>query len=66
MPKGSPKPQTIATGKYEAKIGMMSKTYKLKREVVESFAEACTKAGTNQSAQLTKMMKAFIEEVNSN
>lgn len=65
MPKGNPKPQTIATGKYEAKIGMMSKSYKLKREVVEGFAKACETAGTSQAAQLTKMMKAFMEEVST-
>ena len=64
MPKGSPKPQTVATKKYEAKVGLMAKTYKLKRELVEQFAEACEKAGTSQAAQLTKMMKEFIEKVN--
>lgn len=55
--------QSRATRKYEAKAGWMSKTYKLKRETVEGFAKACETAGTSQAAQLTKMMKAFIEEV---
>lgn len=62
MPVGSPKPQTIATKKYEAKAGFVSKSYKLKKEIVEQFAEACEAAGVSQAAQLTKMMKAFIEE----
>ena len=38
MPVGKPTPQTIATKKYEKKAGWMSKSYKLKREVVEEFA----------------------------
>ena len=44
MPVGTPKPQTIATRKYEKKAGWVSKSYKLKKEVVEEFAEACEKA----------------------
>lgn len=61
MPVGDPKPQTVATRKYEKKAGWVSKSYKLKREVVEQFAEACEKAGVSQAAQLTKMMNEFIE-----
>ena len=63
MPIGSPKPQTIATKKYEQKAGFVSKSYKLRRELVDQFAAACEKAGTNQAAQ-HKMMKDFIEEQN--
>lgn len=62
MPIGSPKPQTVATKKYEKKAGWLSKSYKLRRELVEEFADACDKAGISQAAQLTKMMQAFIEE----
>ena len=62
MPVGSPKPQTIATKKYEKKAGFVSKSYKLRRELVDQFAEACDKAGVSQAAQLTKMMKEFIEQ----
>lgn len=62
MPVGKPKPQTEATKRYEKKAGLISKSYKLKRELVEQFADACDKAGVSQAAQLTKMMKEFIEE----
>ena len=62
MPKGNPKPQTVATGKYEKKVGLISKSYKLKREVVEAFSEACEIRGTSQAAELTKFMRQFIEE----
>ena len=66
MPVGNPKPQTIASERYQKKAGYISKAFKLKREVVESFAEACEKAGVSQAGQITKMMKEFVEEVNQN
>ena len=59
-----PYSQSKATRKYEAKIGMISKSYKLKKEIVEQFTDACKNAGVSQSAQLTKMMQDFIEETN--
>ena len=65
MPIGSPKPQTVATKKYEKKAGWVSKSYKLKKEVVDEYAEACEKAGVSAAGQLTKMMKEFIEEANN-
>ena len=62
MPVGKPTPQTIATKKYEKKAGWMSKSYKLKREVVEEFARGCEEEGVSQASQLTKMMKEFVEK----
>ena len=44
MPIGNPSKQSIAARKYEAKAGWISKSYKMKRETVEAFAEACNKA----------------------
>lgn len=66
MPKGRPKPQTIATGKYQKKAGIIAKSYKLKSELTEEFAKACEKVGVSQAAQLTKMMEKFIKEVEEN
>ncbi len=66
MPVGNPKPQTIATKKYEAKAGFVSKSYKLRKELVEQFAEACEAAGVSQAAQLTKMMREFVEAQKQN
>lgn len=51
--------------KWNAKAGLVSKSYKLKQNVVVAFAAACEKAGVSQAAQLTKMMNAFIEEQNN-
>ena len=62
MPVGSPTPQTVATKKYEKKAGWVSKSYKLKREIVDQFAETCERVGVSQAAQLTKMMQEFIEQ----
>lgn len=50
--------------KWNAKAGLISKSYKLKRELTERFAEACEKAGVSQAAQITAMMNTFIEEQN--
>lgn len=64
MPVGKPSKQTIATEKYMKKAGWISKSYKLKKEIVESFAEACEAAGVSQAGQLMNMMKEFADQVN--
>ncbi|MDY3230575.1 MAG: chemotaxis protein [Clostridiaceae bacterium] len=64
MTKGNPNPQTVATNKYQKKAGYMTKGFKLKREVVEQFEDACRKTGVSQASQITEMMKKFIEEQN--
>lgn len=56
--------QTLRNQRYQDKAGWMSKSYKMKRETVEAFADACNKAGVSQAGQITKMMREFIEEVN--
>lgn len=61
MPKGNPSPQTKRTAKYQEKVGLISKSYKLKKELVEQFAECCEAAGVSQSAQLSKMMLDFVK-----
>ena len=40
--------------KWNAKAGLISKSYKLKRELVDQFAAACEKAGISP-ASVTKM-----------
>lgn len=63
MPVGEPTAQSKATMKYRKKVGIVNKSFTLKKDLVDQFKEACTKAGTNQAAQISKMMKEFIEEV---
>ena len=62
MPKGSPNPQTIASQKYQKKVGYMTKSFKIKREVAERFEKACKAAGVSQAAQITELMLAFAKE----
>ncbi len=55
--------QTKASAKWNKKVGYIAKSYKLKKETVETFAEACKKAGVSQAGQLTKMMLEFAKEI---
>ena len=60
-----PSKQSIATRKYEAKAGWVSKTYKLREADVKEFKETCDRVGVSQAGQLMKMMREFIDQ-NSN
>ena len=62
MPKGNPSAQTRANEKYQLKAGYIAKTYKLKRELTEAFAQACEKAGVSQAAAISELMREFIEK----
>ncbi len=53
---------TKATGRYQKKMGLVSKSYKLDSETIEMFAEACENAETSQAKELTKFMKRFIRK----
>ena len=55
--------QTKATEKYQQKVGLVSKSYKLKKEIVDAYATACKKAGVSCAGQLTTMMQDFIQTV---
>lgn len=50
--------------KWNAKAGLISKSYKLKQELVEDFAKACEQERVSQAGQLSKMMKEFIDYAN--
>jgi hypothetical protein len=52
---------TRATARYQKKKGLISKSYKLPREVVYGFAEACEELERSQAEVLTKYMKYFIK-----
>jgi hypothetical protein len=51
---------TRATARYHSKKGLVSKSYKLDKNIVDMFAEACENAEASQSEILTKYMKYFI------
>ena len=65
MPVGSPNSQTIATDKYQKKAGLMTKGFKIKRELAEEFEAACKKAGVSQASKISEFMRDFIDEVNN-
>lgn len=46
--------------------GLVSKTYKLQKEIADDFAAACEAAGVSKKSQLEKMMLAFIEDIKKN
>lgn len=50
--------------RWDAKVGIVAKTYKVNKEVAEKFKEACKKAGIGMGPQLTAMMQDFIDKVN--
>ena len=50
------KDKYAAQKKYQAKVGWVSKSYKLKKEVIDAFAEACEGRGRRES------LGAFLEE----
>ena len=64
MPKGNPNKQTIASEKYQKKAGYIAKSYKLKREVVEQFQQACERQGVSQAGKIMELMQGFVKEVN--
>ena len=55
--------QTLRNQRYQDKAGWISKSYKMKREVVEAFAEDCELSGVSQAGQLSRMMKEYVEQV---
>ena len=63
MPEGKPNAQTIATQKYQKKIGLISKSFKIKKELAEEFKEACERKGVGQVATISQLMEQFISSV---
>lgn len=57
--------QTKASMKYQQKVGLVSKSFKLKKELTVEFKKACETAGVGQAETITKFMQEFIAEVNN-
>lgn len=62
MPKGNPSKQTVASEKYQKKAGYMTKGFKLKRDIVEQFEEACDRVGKSQAEVIRTFMEEFVEQ----
>ena len=63
MPKGEPNKNTIRVDRYQKKVGYKVKSFKLKGDIADRFAEACDKAGVSQAAKISELMEQFINEV---
>ena len=48
--------------RWQKKAGYISKSYKLKKELVDEFKHACDKADRKQAEVLTKFMEEFIDK----
>lgn len=55
--------QTRATDKYQKKIGLIVKGFKIRKELAEEFADACKKAGEGQAATISRLMQEYIDQV---
>ena len=62
MPKGNPTAQTKASEKYQKKIGMAAKTYKLNEALANEFKSACERIGVSQASAISEFMTEFIEK----
>ena len=61
VPKGSPNTQTKATDKYQKKAGIVSKAFKVRKELADEFVLACERAGRSQASVITEFMQEFIK-----
>lgn len=48
--------------KWQEKNGLIPKTYKLNKTLVEEFKEICDKTGVSQAGKLSELMEKFIKE----
>lgn len=66
MPIGNPTAQTEASKRYQKKVGLIAKSYKLKKDLAEEFARVCKEEGVSQAALLTEWMTKYIDEQKQN
>jgi len=51
---------------WNEKNGLVSRSYKLQKNIADDFAKACEDAGVSKKSQLEKMMLEFIEVTKRN
>lgn len=54
--------QVIANKKYQEKMGIISKSFKMKKSLAEEFKATCERLGVGQAATITGFMTEFIEK----
>ncbi len=60
MPTGRPNKNTVRVERYQKKVGYKTKSFKLKGDVAERFADACEKNGESQAAVIARLMEEYI------
>ena len=50
--------------KWQEKVGLVSKSYKLKKGLVDVFAKKCKENGESQAAAITRLMERYIGSKN--
>ena len=56
--------QTEASKRYREKMGLISKSYRMKKTLADEFAQACQQNGVSQASQISNIMQAYIDETN--
>lgn len=56
-----PNSQTEATKRYQQKIGLVAKSYKIKKTLADEFKETCDRLGVGQAATISGLMQDFID-----
>lgn len=62
MPKGTPNIQTKATDRYQKKVGLIAKSFKIKKDIANDFKNTCDSLGISQASVISNFMKEFCEK----
>lgn len=54
--------QTEATQRYQKRIGLIPKTYKIKKDLADRFAEACRENEVGIAETLSRLMTEYVEK----
>lgn len=52
----------VAQERYSEKNGLISKSYKLSKEVVDGVKKACDSSGVSQAMRLTELMTEYVQK----
>jgi len=56
------KASTRASKRYQEKIGIIPRTYKLKSQIADKFKETCQARGESQASVITRLMNEYINK----
>ena len=62
MPTKMTKAQIEAVERYQKRVGYKTISFKVKGDIGERFAGACSKAGRSKASVITELMERYIVE----